>query len=269
MPRPGPVGTWSLAVVQLERRRQDAVHERRVGNGELRPGGPVEDGDELQRRGDEHAGREAVRDDLDRGGARELGDLAGDGEAAAACDVGLEHVDVTVLDERAERADARRPPRPRRCAPWPRPTAVGTRRDRRARAPPRTSRDRAPRRGAAARARASPCRRGRRRPSACGRARARRAPPRSASTSPRRLLAERPPAELERACSRQSAARSAIRRTSSAVSGHHLARVHGHLRDAGGRRAGRPRTGPRPCPRCPTAPCRCAEITCSAAPPRP
>ena len=72
MPRPGPVGTCELAVAQLERRGQDAVDERRVGDRELRPRRPVEDRDELERRGDEHAGREAVRHDLDRAAAREL-----------------------------------------------------------------------------------------------------------------------------------------------------------------------------------------------------
>ena len=89
-------------------------------------------GDEMERRRHEHAGREAVRHDLDRPLARELRDLSGDGEAAAARDIGLEHVDVAALDEGAERRGCRSPPRRLRSGRTPRRRAAGSRRDRRA-----------------------------------------------------------------------------------------------------------------------------------------
>jgi len=61
----------------------------------------------MKRGGDEDSGREAVWDYLHAGLTSQRRDLAGHSEPPAAGQVGLEDVDVAVLDERPEGRDGR------------------------------------------------------------------------------------------------------------------------------------------------------------------
>src|SRR3990170_5176239 len=103
----GPTRHSQFAVSEGELLSQQTADERRVRDRVFGERRAVERRDEVERGRNADAAREAVRDDLDAALVRQGGDLPRDRAAATAGEIGLEHIDVTLLDEGSERSDAR------------------------------------------------------------------------------------------------------------------------------------------------------------------